>query len=194
MGSLDILKWIKDWATPLSAGATLVAVIVALGVGVASIFQTKNIQKRERKERLINEIIDWLYEIHNSSLDPNIDFRNPNFITNAQTLLRYGKAFSQTEYFGRLIKISYPELSTHFMSLRESFVSFLYLKQIEIGANNPEDSFVGDEYLKIIGETKNKLSDKNSNLQEILNQQTINLSNNINELLIRLATIKAKLI
>ena len=38
---------------------TLAAVIVALGIGVASILHTQSLQKRERKERLLNEIIEW---------------------------------------------------------------------------------------------------------------------------------------
>lgn len=38
---------------------TLGAVLVALGIGVASILQTQRLQRKERKERLLNEIIDW---------------------------------------------------------------------------------------------------------------------------------------
>ncbi|MDD5338120.1 MAG: hypothetical protein PHG35_01740 [Dehalococcoidales bacterium] len=60
---MDIGQWIKDWATPLGAGATLVAVIVALWIGLKSISQTKNIQKKERIERMLNEILDWLRRI-----------------------------------------------------------------------------------------------------------------------------------
>ncbi|MFC1929455.1 hypothetical protein ACFLW6_01110 [Chloroflexota bacterium] len=38
---------------------TLSAVLVALGIGVASILHTQSLQKRERRERLLNEIIEW---------------------------------------------------------------------------------------------------------------------------------------
>lgn len=47
---------VGDWIT-------LVAVIVALGIGVASILYTQRLQKKERKERLLNEIIEWAEEI-----------------------------------------------------------------------------------------------------------------------------------
>lgn len=47
---------IGDWIT-------LSAVLVALGLGVVSIIQTQWLQKRERKERLLNEIIEWATEI-----------------------------------------------------------------------------------------------------------------------------------
>jgi hypothetical protein len=52
---------IGDWIT-------LAAVLVALGLGVASILHTRSMQKRERKERLIKEIIDWAIEVNSCSL------------------------------------------------------------------------------------------------------------------------------
>lgn len=42
---------------------TFVAIFVALGIGVANVIQTKNIQKTERKQRLLNEIIDWAIDV-----------------------------------------------------------------------------------------------------------------------------------
>jgi hypothetical protein len=47
-GGMEVGDWI-----------TLAAVIVALGIGVASILHTQRLQKRERRERLLNEIIGW---------------------------------------------------------------------------------------------------------------------------------------
>ncbi len=60
---MDISTWLKEWAEPLSAGATLAAVVVALGIGVASILQTLSLQKREREERLLKEIIEWAQRV-----------------------------------------------------------------------------------------------------------------------------------
>jgi len=47
---------VGDWIT-------LAAVIVALGIGVASILYTQNLQKKERRERLLNEIIEWAIDV-----------------------------------------------------------------------------------------------------------------------------------
>lgn len=47
---------ITDWIT-------LAAVLVALGIGISFIIQTQKLQVRERKERLLNEIIDWAIEV-----------------------------------------------------------------------------------------------------------------------------------
>ena len=58
---------VGDWIT-------LCAVIVALGIGVASILHTQSLQKRERRERLLNEIIEWAEDIRKSSsesIDPS---------------------------------------------------------------------------------------------------------------------------
>jgi len=54
-----ILEWIKEWALPLSAGATLVLAIAAF----LAIWQNRNLQKKERKERLLNEIIEWARDV-----------------------------------------------------------------------------------------------------------------------------------
>lgn len=55
---------IGDWIT-------LSAVIVALGLGVASILHTKSLQNRERKERILNEIIEWAIKY---TIRPKRDF------------------------------------------------------------------------------------------------------------------------
>ena len=53
---------IGDWIT-------LGAVIVALGIGVASILHTRSMQKRERRERLLNEIIEWVENVVKCSIE-----------------------------------------------------------------------------------------------------------------------------
>ena len=47
---------VGDWIT-------LGAVVVALTIGVTSLLQTQRLQKSERKERLLNEIIEWATNI-----------------------------------------------------------------------------------------------------------------------------------
>lgn len=67
-----VVDWIKDWAIPLSASATFLLAIAAFW----AIFQNRNIQKRNRRESILNEIIDWATEIHTTSLKmdlPKID-------------------------------------------------------------------------------------------------------------------------
>lgn len=46
-----------------SAWITLAAVVVALAIGVTSIWHTRNMQKREHRHRLLDEIIKWATDI-----------------------------------------------------------------------------------------------------------------------------------
>jgi hypothetical protein len=55
----------------ISDRITLAAVIVALILGVSSLIQTQRLQKRERKERLLNEIIEWAIDVSKRGADIN---------------------------------------------------------------------------------------------------------------------------
>ncbi len=57
------MKWLPgDIINLISALLTLFAVIVALAIGIKSIKETRNIQSREFKYRLLNEISNWASE------------------------------------------------------------------------------------------------------------------------------------
>lgn len=86
---MNILKWLQDWATPLSALATLAAVIVALGLGVSSIIQTQKLQKREKRERELNEIIEWAEKVLGSGYSENLDHTKLGQISNQQQEFAY---------------------------------------------------------------------------------------------------------
>ena len=57
----------------LQSALTLTAIIIALIIGVRSLVQTKNIQKREQKQRLLNEIIEWAIDVYKRPFEK--DFR-----------------------------------------------------------------------------------------------------------------------
>jgi hypothetical protein len=62
-GSMDILKWLKDWSVPLSAGATFLLAIAAFG----TIWQNNKFRNKDQKSRQtnlrINKIQEWILEI-----------------------------------------------------------------------------------------------------------------------------------
>ncbi len=60
--ALDVNVLTNGWTIAGIIASFLVAAI-ALGLGLASIIQTNRLQKRERKERLLNEIIEWATNI-----------------------------------------------------------------------------------------------------------------------------------
>jgi hypothetical protein len=51
---------------------TLAAVLVALAIGVASILHTQRLQKKERRERLLNEVIEWAIDLTQSTYGRDI--------------------------------------------------------------------------------------------------------------------------
>ena len=59
--------WLKEWAIPLSAGATFLLAVAAFW----AIWQTRKLQKRERRERLLNEIIEWGEDIAKCGVKDN---------------------------------------------------------------------------------------------------------------------------
>ena len=54
-----IADWIKEWAIVISGGATFLLAIAAF----CAIRQTRGIQKSEKRQRLLNEIIVWAEDI-----------------------------------------------------------------------------------------------------------------------------------
>jgi uncharacterized membrane protein len=54
---------ISDIINAILAGLTLLGVIVALGMGVASIIQAKNLQRKQYKNILLDNILKWALDI-----------------------------------------------------------------------------------------------------------------------------------
>lgn len=59
-----------------SDGILIGAIIVSLFVGLRSLRQTRNIQKREQERRILNEILDWAIEITERSSGTPIPLRD----------------------------------------------------------------------------------------------------------------------
>jgi len=58
----------------VSAGATFLLALAAFW----AIWQTRSIQRRERRDRLLNEIIEWATEIHTASLKTDLPKIDPS--------------------------------------------------------------------------------------------------------------------
>jgi hypothetical protein len=58
-----IFDFLDKWASAGAPALTLLAIIVALGIGVAGILQTRNIQRTEQQQRLLKEIEGWAKEV-----------------------------------------------------------------------------------------------------------------------------------
>jgi hypothetical protein len=94
---------VGDWIT-------LAAVIVALGIGVASILHTQSLQKRERKERLLNEIIEWAVDVLECEPEVSTDSLQAGVTDQSVVVafirvdlfLKYRKVDARSEYVRRI--------------------------------------------------------------------------------------------
>ncbi|MDD5288613.1 MAG: hypothetical protein PHY28_05820 [Dehalococcoidales bacterium] len=150
----------------INSWITLAAVFVALSLGVASLIQTKQIQKRERKERLLNEIIEWATEIHTASLKTNLPNIDPylelhieeiaegkkQIIENTkrsivnkehnrievETLFRYCIPLSRSEYIRWLTEDNFKGLGMTLVvdKVIDNLNAFVILENKELGINS----------------------------------------------------------
>lgn len=100
---------IGDWIT-------LVAVIIALTLGVLALIQTHRIQKRQYKHFLITEIIDWATEIVKSTRVENMPIVGSTDLETARRRVLGNKYFhlwgldAKTDYM-KHIAAFFPEVS-----------------------------------------------------------------------------------
>jgi hypothetical protein len=93
---------IGDWIT-------LAAVLVALGIGIASILHTRGLQRKERRERLLNEIIEWA-----------IDSARPKYAQELTTL-DYTLSIEDQTNIIQLSQSSY----THTLKIKGDYLSLI---------------------------------------------------------------------
>ena len=95
-------NWINLIAAIIVGGGTLFLGIMAW----RTIRQTRSIQKAEKRERLLNEIIDWARQIQTTGLttempvvdlDSDKDKENIGFFWTANLINRYGSIFTNNE-------------------------------------------------------------------------------------------------
>jgi len=151
------MEWLKESAQVLSAGITLLAVFVALGIGVASILHTQSMQKRERKERLLNEIIEWAIDIAKCGLEKEWkhitvqfekdDPRSDRFVSAFfNELARNFEAMEGRSQYIRTIALKFEEsLQQHVKELIETMEAHIdLLNECNIGQPGELEKAIGN--------------------------------------------------
>ena len=142
-GGMEVGDWI-----------TLFAVIVALSIGVASFLHTQNLQKKERRERLLNEIIEWTRNI-----------TKYRFGKSCKELLQITDRYGETSY-----KKSLQFVHADVVEVKEAFaglgIQSRYIREIAsiFGADLNEATQVLteqiNEYVKYLDEWSGTLADE----------------------------------
>ncbi len=153
---------ISDWIT-------LAAVFVALGLGLSSLIQTQSLQKRERKERLLNEIIGWAMEATRSKFEGAFqelgklgksDKKSYEVLAKAQLheiRIMYSNLLPKSAYIGNIAKSFDLDMEKN---LNTAFAAILTLQKIlnelaEVYGQKPHAEI--DEYFELLQEHDDKL-------------------------------------
>jgi len=156
----------------ISALTTMLLAIAAF----LAIRQNYSLHKRERKERLLNEIIDWVTEIQTISLDVNIPVTDRPFTKleakriEANVLLRYGIPFSKNEYIRAIVCEAFKEeLQNDVENIINTFTVFMLLKGKAIGMKNIKESF-GGTALKIMEDVEKQINEGEKTIDQLLDE------------------------
>ena len=93
---------IGDWIT-------LAAILVALSLGLSSLFQTQRLQKRARKEKILNEILEWSLDIEKSATSRRRRERDELWNTHQ----KYVSSKARCDYMKRVASSCFTSLSNN---------------------------------------------------------------------------------
>ena len=149
-------------------------------------------EKRERKERLLKEIMNWVTDIQKASLEVDIPASKEQIrVREANTLLRYAIAFGRNTYIKAIASRAFKEeLQQDVENMINAFTVFLFLKGKSFGMENPGQIFKGTA-VEIIEAVEKRLKEKA--LPELLSEYSEEKSRCANILLTKVGNIVASL-
>jgi len=180
-----------------SAGATFLLALAAFW----AIWQTRGVQIKNRKERLLKEIIEWVIDIQKTSLEERIPVVDRKLtITevkrmNANTLLRHGIPFIRNEYIKAIAREAFKEeLLYQIEDMISAFTAFTYIDGKKLGMKDEDiKASFGRKTPKIIMEIEEQLKEKEKELDELWNEYAGKKSDCATILLIEIGNIMANL-
>ena len=138
---------IGDWIT-------LCAILVALIIGIASILHTRSLQKKERKQRLLNEIMEWGKDVINCSSELNIPLvtgidRTTMLIYGRSNLyFKYKSVNARSSYIGEIAAIFGIDLLSAVTSVISKLAEFIRILEASIESlkkNGTEDKNTAED-------------------------------------------------
>jgi len=107
-----VFDFLDKWASAGAPVMTLLAVLIALWIGISNIRATRDIQNKERNERLLNEVRDWALEAAESAVKRQTRVQSNLW----ETKLKYKFVMAKSKYALAVANLSFNELSP---SIRE---------------------------------------------------------------------------
>ena len=189
----------------VSAGATFLLALAAFWV----IWQNYNFRKREQRQRLLNEIIEWATEIHTASLKTDLPKIDPSLelyieekasgnqeivedikrnIVNkehhrieVETLFRYSIPLSRAEYIRALTYENFKGLGIiiNVDKIIDNLISIMLLRSKEIGIDNLGEG-LGES--ATVNRVKEELKNPVNTIDNLLKKYGKELSMSVNAL------------
>ena len=141
---------------------TLAAVIVALGIGVASILHTQRLQKQGRRDRLLNEIIEWAidaakptYALTLTSLDYTLSEEDQTTFVQLSQASHTDTLKARGKYIGKIALIFTKDLSIAVENVRNNLEE--HSKLIEDWVNDKSNAKAIGTHDYTVGQSANKV-------------------------------------
>lgn len=206
---MDTSNWINLIAAILVGGGTLALAFMAW----KSIRQTRSIQKAEKRERLLNEIIEWAEDIAecgtNVNLPVNIKLTSDLVIDNLNkaTFLGYLRLINRGEYVEAVTdKLFTEDLSktVHKIILKLNGVLYIRGKIIEFVEKDEEEplfnfakyesDFTTKEEITLIRKINEELNSGTKDISELCNEYEEAFNELLSMLFIKIVDLKKGLI
>lgn len=169
----DLADVFIAWATIVLAGAALLSFAESRSLRK----QYREREERDRKERLLDKICDWVLEIHTSSLKqemPMVEIQpeKAEIIAEANVLRRYSLPLSRAEYIKAIVDRNFKnELAEDIDKLIEIFEGFWFLKNRELDMGDAREDFT-DPVPDIMNRIAEQIKSKPETETELLNTYT----------------------
>jgi hypothetical protein len=136
--------------------------------------QEEKLRERERKERLLDKIVEWASDINTASLNklaPSDLTPKGMLAYRTNTMLRYGQTLSKSVYIKSIaVKYFNTELADHIDNVLDATVVFMFVEGHLLGMDDLDDAFEG-KYSDIINQVKTgkKESDRDQCARNLAN-------------------------
>ncbi len=200
-----IFDFLDKWASAGTPAIMLLAILVALAVGLAGIRETRSIQRNEQKRRLLDEIKKWALDLQSAEV-PTIPPISEIMATaqagalgekarvalsKAEASLKYASVLFEGSYIRELAqKVFKKELGDTFRTIGSELAAGTYLTSKDAGTPyvvSPSDR-------EIVQKLEENLMSGKKTLEQLLNEHRELLQKQVDELLTKIADVKVKLL
>lgn len=178
----------------ISALATLFLALAAFW----AIRQNYSLHKSERRERLLNEIIQWAEDIDTASLTPDIsliarstgDIQLLSTERDANTLMRYGLSRSKATSIVTIVKERFKgALQKHLNEALNELNEFMYVKQMMLYGTLPDEK---DFPESIVKKMTKEIAKGDKSFEQLFEDHAKNLAESIRELIKEATKLKTR--